>query len=763
VSETQDKQASKPSRRKRGERMSEQDLLNLIARLEQASLGSSVSQGANLATTVYPTSTAMTTLELDRWNALNYYYGRPLGNEIENRSQVVLPELRDTVEWIIPQLMRVFASSKHIVRFEPETAHDVEQAQLETAYVNHVLMQDNNGFFLLHDFFKDTLLLRASYVKVYWEDEDKTQVERYTGITEQELPLVLHENDQSSIEVLEQREHKIQVPEGGQPVSVFDLKVRRTTKGGRVCVECVPCEEIRVSPSVRGSLDEKSNFTQHKTNKTRSDLVVEGYDKDLVYAAQKGTPDWLNIDALARNEVTDQMQITDGDTPDLSMQEVEVRENIMRVDFDGDGIAELRRVVVIGDQIADNEEIEEHPIASGTAIRMPHRHLGMSLYDLLADLQLMKTTLFRQGFDNLAQANNGRLAIDWRTVNTDDLLTSRPGGVVRTSGPPSESIMNLQIQSNLVEQVIPAMEYLDQLREMRTGVGRDTMGLDMDVLQDVTKGGQLAGMAAAGLKVELMARMLAEGVKDICQRIHGALRRHQNQPVQFQLSGQWAQVNPSEWGKRSKITPVVGLGSGSRTEARANIMQLAAMQEKLAPLGLVGPQQAYETFKVGCDVLGYDSPERFAMDPKSPEYQQHMQQMQGQQQQAPQVQAAQIRAKTEQEKLSAQQQMEKMRLAGELKIEEERHSAELQHAAIQAQSDRAHQTRSNLLAADVATHSAVVSARTARDQQQNDLVQALIKAFSQILASQLKQNAQADAGQLMTRDVREAESGLRGT
>lgn len=743
-------------------KMTDEKLLQVIAIYETSALGSSVATGATVGTSIIPANTNMTNLEIDRWNAINMYHARPMGNEIENRSQVVLPELRDTVEWIMPQLMRIFAGSKNICRFDPENQNDTDQSALETAYLNHVFMRENNGFFILHDFFKDALLLRNGYVDVNWEEDTKTSVETYTGLTELDLTQVMYEDENRKVKVLGQREYHTQVmgPNGPQLLPVFDIKIRITRKGGHVQVDGVPAEEVRVSPRVRGALDNKSVFVQRMWKKTRSECIQEGYDRELVMSASAGRQAWLNLDEMARKSVTDELGV-DAETPDKSMEELEVRVNHMLVDVDGDGIAELRRVVVIGDKIADNEEVEDQSMVSCAPIRMPFRHLGISLFDLLADLQVMKTTLFRQGFDNLAIANNTRLAIDWRTVNTDDLLTSRPGGVVRTQGNPAESIMQIQHESNLVQQILPALEYLDGQREMRTGVGRDTMGLDMDVLQDVTKGGQLAGMAAAGLKIELIARMLAEGVKDIFLRMHGVLRRHQNQAVQFRYANNWVTLNPSEWAERTMITPVVGLGSGSRMEARANIMQLAQAQQALGQAyGLVGPKQGYETFKQLCDILGYDSPERFAMDPDSPEYKQFKASMPPPQP-APQVQVAQIRAGVEQKKLVAEKDMEQMRLAGELKLEQEKSQAELQHASVQAEADRQHQTRTALVDADVRTHGAVVAASSQREQNHNDLVQTLVKAFATIIASQVKADAQLNAAQAMTDDVNSSASGIR--
>lgn len=750
--------------KKDGKQMSDEDLLTLIASYERASLGSSVAAGATISTTVYPSNSVMTTLEIDRYNSLNAYFARPLGNEIENRSQVVIPVLRDTIEWMKPQLMRIFAGSKTICRFDPESQNDEQQAEAETLIVNHVFMQQNNGFNVLHDFFEDALLMRNGYAEVYTKEETSVKEESYTGMDPIELASLLEDKADEKLEVLSQREYEqdlhLPLPQNGpqaqpqgqqqQPpviaqIPAFDLKIRRTQKKKTCCVTCLPPEEMRVSPRAREGM-ENIPFSQHQTTKTRSDLIREGYDKELVNGAAAGRPNWLEIDALARNQTVDQMSVEN--PSDFAMQEIELRKTILQVDYDGDGVAELRRVLVAGDKILENEVIEETPFVSGQAMRMPHRHTGISIYDLVMDLQILQTNLWRQGIDNLTIANNQRVAVDWRSANFDDLLSSRPGGVVRGNGPPSQWIMPIEMPSNMISQVIPALEYIDQMRSNRTGIGKGTMGLDADELQNVTKGGQLASMSAATLILELIARLLAEGVKWIFLKIHAELMRHQDKPMEFEISGKWITADPSQWRRRTKVTPNVGLGSGNREEMRANIGMLAAAQQQLGAVGLVGPKQAYESFKLLCEALGFSNPERFAMDPASQEFAQHqkqMQQMQAQQPPAPQVQAAQIRGQTE----GAKQQQETQRTVlglqkelisarNELQQDQTQHLQTLQQESTESAHDRGLQL----------------------DANQSQVLMTLIKVLGPIIASQYKQDPDTDAGKVLASDVASAERGI---
>jgi hypothetical protein len=719
--------------RKPGEKMPDEELLSLIRQYELASLGSQMAAGATISTTVYPSNQTMPTLEIDRYNALNAFFGRPLGNEVENRSQVVLPEVRDTIEWIMPQLMRIFMGTSSPVRFDPEGSQDEQQAQIETASVNHLFMYENNGFFVMHDFFHDAMLMRNGYVKVYWKESKQVSVSRYTGLTEMQLPELLQENENEKIDVLEQREYQIPNPMApppmpGQPpaqqLTVFDLKIRRTAKRGHVCIDCIPPEEMRVTPRARQGMEDLA-FSMHLTNRTRSDLISDGVDREIVDSASAGRPNWLDIDALARNQMVDQLSIEN--PSDRSMQELECRETIIMVDVDGDGVAELRRVFVIGDKIAENEVIEETPFASCVSKRMPHRHTGMSIYDEVMDLQIIKTTLWRQGLDNLSLSNNQRVAVDYANVNLDDLLTSRPGGVVRGKGPPSSWIEAIQSPSNLVDQVLPALSYIDTQKASRTGIGPGSMPVDPDELQNVTKGAHAQNLSQAALKIEMLARLLAEGLKPVFLKIRNILIRHQDQPLEFQVAGKWVNIDPQSWKPhRSNVQPNVGLGSGNRDEMRQNVMLLGKLIVELKEMGLaVGPQQIYDLFKMGSESLGFTSPERFAIDPnpQNPAYIQYQQQQKAAMQSMPQPQvtAAQIKAQT----TLGQEQAENARLAAKLQADTADTNKQLVHDMLQQHNDRGHQ--------------AVQGHKDREIQLDTNHLQILLKlipAFAQIIAAE---------------------------
>jgi len=743
-------------------KMGDQELLAILKDYEASAMGSSVAQGG--VGLGGPKTSKLTTLEIDRYDALNYYYARPFGNEQQDRSQIVIPELRDTVEWILPQLMRVFLATDKACKFEPEGADDENLADQESDVVNHVFMQLNDGWTILHDYIKDALILRNGYIKTYYEKARKSKIENYTGLSEDEVGLLMQpEDDNEKLEIVSQREYPFpgwvapppmpMMP--GQPPQptptapmLYDIKLRRITNGGHVVITAVPPEEMLVSPRTSGSLD-KSPFYAHRVRKPRSELIQDEYDEDDVMALEPGAPRWTEIIQLARDSVLDEQ--TTEETSDKSMVEVEIHECIVRVDFDGDGVAELRRIVVGGSntKILENEEIEEGCIVSGVPSRMPHRHIGFSLYDLLADLQLIKSTLIRQSLDNIYLANNTRTAIDYNKVNADDLLTNRPGGVVRSDGPPSESIMPLE-SNNILSDMMPMIAYVDSLREMRTGVGKDTVGMDPEALQNVTKGGQLAGMAAAGLKIEMIARLLAEGIKDMFRKIHNELIRHQDEPMTVKLRGKWVTVDPRSWHTRNHVVINVGLGSGNNEEKRVNLSVISQMMKDAMAIGISGPQQAFNLAKDTVQLLlGTAAAGEYFVDPASPEGQQLSQQIAKMHGPPPALQVAQIRA---QSTLQAAQ----LKAQTDAQAAQMDHQLQMQRLGAQSQSD----TQQNVLEAKISAlkNQLDIARQQQKDGGQLELAQnkALLGFVADIASAALKAGSQPQAIQSDIRATEQA-------
>ena len=311
---------------------------------------------------------------------------------------------------------------------------------------------------------------------------------------------------------------------------------------------------------------EDSNFVAHKVYKTRSELIEMGYDKDLVESLAASKIEVYNTEQLARfNGLTDAPR---QNAPDKSTEKIEVYECYVNIDYDGDGVAELRKICVAGDssyQILENYPCDFIPFCSLTPIPMPHRFFGRSVSELVEDVQLVKSTVMRQLLDNMYLTNNNRVAVMDGMVNLDDLLTSRPGGIVRTKQPPQQVMFPMQSQT-ISQQAFPLLEYLDTVREARTGVTRYSQGLDADSLNKTATGINTL-MTQTQMRMELIARIFSEtGVKQLFKRVFELTCKYQDKERIVELNNKFVPVKPTEWRNRYNISITVGLGSGSKEQ-----------------------------------------------------------------------------------------------------------------------------------------------------------------------------------------------------
>ena len=573
-----------------------------------------------------------------RTKSLEYYLGDKLGTEIDGRSQVVSTDVADTIESLLPNLLRVFTASDKVVHCEPMTAEDVPMADQATAYLNHVFYKENDGFQLLYNFFKDALIEKNGFLKIYWDDSEKVDYETYENLsivekealqdTKDEIEIVEEEvfEDESAKEefekVLEQYQaqgvdtSQVQVPN----FDLYNCKIKRIKKTGRVKIESIPPEEFLIDRSAKTIED--ADFVSHKVLMTRSDLVAMGYPQDEIDELPKSDLDIYNTEETVRLTDVDNYKI-DAST-DSSTEKVLVYESYVKYDYDEDGIAELRKIVSAGsdgNHILSNMPCDSVPFVTITPIPMPHRFYGRSISELVEDVQLMKSTVMRQLLDNMYLTNNNRVAVMDGMVNMDDLLTTRPGGIVRTKQPPNQVMQPLQAQP-ISQQAFPLLNYLDSVREARTGVSKEAQGLSPDTLNAKTATGVNALMQQTQMRSELIARVFAEtGVKSLFKKIFELMVKYQDKEKIIMMSNQYIPVRPTEWKDRFNISIVVGLGTGSKEQQ--TIMLNSILERQLQAFQLQGGKEMpmvnlknmYNTLTKMVENAGLKNVETYFVDP----------------------------------------------------------------------------------------------------------------------------------------------------
>lgn len=549
-------------------------------------------------------------LAQQRTDALDRYNCLPFGNEVDGRSQAVTTDLRDTVEWMMPQLLRIFVGGDEVVKFDPKGPEDEGGARQETEYVNHVILEKNNGFLLFNTWFRDALLQKNGYAKAWWEKKSDVILENYRGLTDDQIALLMQDD---AVEPVAHTAYLAPDAVMGmaQVPMLHDVKLRRTRPLEYCRVECLPPEEVLVSKNARSTCVSDLDFIQHRTYKTLSELRQMGYKvaDDLGQGDDTGA---LTTQERARNKYDED---TEADNAvNTANRRVLYRETYIRTDQDGDGIAELRKVCLVAKEVLHNEETDLIPIAALTPIISPHRHVGVSYYDLVKQIQIINTTIVRQYLDNLYLQNNGRYGVDVDKVNVDDMLVSRPGGIVRTKGNPAEGVMPLT-HPQTGQAAIAGIELLQGWRENATGISAYYQGLNADALNKTATGiSQI--MTASQARVEAVARTFAEtGVRELFQIVHAITLKESTQAEKVKLRNQWVTVDPREWVKRLNLTISVGLGSGSKQEKVAGLQMLLQVQQQAMQVGLATPENIYNTMVELVRELGYKNASKFVTDP----------------------------------------------------------------------------------------------------------------------------------------------------
>ena len=606
----------------------------------------------------------------DRAQAIEYYLGEPFGNEQEERSQVVSFDVQDTIESALPQLLKVFVAGDRVVQFIPRGPEDEASAEQETDYINYLVMERNPGFEIFYVWFKDALLSKNGYVKVWYEEEKSEEEESYTGLTEAQVQALASDNDIEILELTSYTDPAIDqmavqdqaIAAGIDPMIALanipmlsDVKIKITNTQGKVKIRNVAPENMMISVDTDSPDLQESRFVQHRESTTIAELRKQGFDvpDDVGFT----DTDNFQEESNARDIYEEQYDRTQFD-------EVLVKDTYMMID------GERWRFVVVGNLVILKEKADHVPFACITPMLMPHRHIGRSYADLTMDIQLIKSTLIRGQLDNMYLSNNGRYAVDSSRVNIEDMLVSRPGGIVRIQGDPGSSIMPLSHPA-FPPTSFTMVEYMDSMKEKRTGVTAYNQGLDANSLNKTATGVGMV-MNAAQQRLELVARTFAEtGVKQLFLLVHKLVRQNQMKSDVVRLRNRWVEVDPRGWKNRADLMVSVGLGTGSKDQQLAYLNTILSLQEKALGVGLTDGVRIYNALSRLTQNAGFKNPDEFWTNPaENPPQQQEPAPDPTEQAIQGQLAIEQMKIEADKEKIAAQAEIDRMKAEMQLQQEQ---------------------------------------------------------------------------------------------
>jgi hypothetical protein len=715
-------------------------------------------------------------LSAQRQKAMRYYLGEAFGDlappEVEGRSSVVSPDVRNTIESMLPQLMVKFAGSEQVVSFEPNKPGDEQKAAQATDYINYLFHQRNDGEGITYRWIKDALLSKRGIVKVWWDDRYEDKREDYRGLSDVELAELLDDDeiviteqaprpdeedqeqrdeaiktltmqlmqaseaaqmDPQAAQAVEQIQAQIAQIQQAPPVMVYDVTCKRSTKCGQVRVDNVPPEEFLISRQAK-TID-TAVFCAHRVARTISDLKSMGYKNvDQISGDDQATS--LNAERIERLSYDDEMAYIQADTvssSDESQRVVWLTECFIRVDFDGDGLSELRKVVRAGNQILENEVVDCAPFVSITPIPMPHKFFGLSVADLAMDAQRIKTTILRSMLDSQNLAVNGRyFAVDGQ-VNLDDLLVSRPGGIVRVKQPGAVGRLEPLVGDSALGMGM--MEQMQGFLEDSTGWTRYNSGTDGDSLNSTATGVNVL-TNRADMRLDLIARNFAEGFRDLFRMMLKLTSQYTDKEQVIRLRGEWVNMDPREWRNGFDVSINVGLGTGNKDQQIGHLNALLGLQQQGLQIGITTPENIYQASCELIKAMGFKSPDKFVSDPaKAPPQPPKPSPEEIGAQMAIQLKQMDLQADAQKFQANTQLKQAEIQMQSEAKLREQQAGLEVQAANDQRDAER-EQLRAQM-DAELKAQEAQMKAAMEAQRLEFDRYKAQLEAETKVLVAQI--------------------------
>ena len=529
----------------------------------------------------------------ERAESTEYYLGTEPEGTSSMQSEFVSTDVRDSVLFMLPSIMRTFFGTKKIVEFVPKGPEDIEVAQQQTDYINYVIQQKNPGFQVLYDVFKDALVRKTGFVKVFWDDSVTATTHEFTNIDPQSYQALIMDKNVEVIKESVTNETIITMdPVSGEEVvqeipASYDLKIRRLKPKDQVCIESVPPEEVLISRHARDI--ETASYVAHRMIKSVSDLVAMGYDQEEMeqYAGYGGSA--LDPESYEEQEARNPFDnMVYPDRNDAGGKDVLYVEHYLYYDYDDDGIDERIKVCTAGNglEVLNVEPLDELPICMFCPDPEPHTVIGSCPADYLKPIQAAKSQIMRDTLDSLGHSIFPRMGVVEGQVNIDDVLNTDIGQPIRMRAPGMVQPFAVPFVG---KEAFPVLGYLDEAKENRTGVSKASAGLNAEALQSTTSAAVTATMSGAQGRVELICRHFAEGgLKTMFKTVNNLVIKHQEAQDVFRLNGKFIPVDPRYWDSDKDMVVNVAISKSSDEEKFQVLSQVAVKQEQI--LQLLGPQ-----------------------------------------------------------------------------------------------------------------------------------------------------------------------------
>ena len=486
--------------------------------------------------------------------------------ESANKSTYVSTDVRDAVMLTLPSLIRLFAASENVVNLVPRTETDVDAAAQQTSYINYVFWQDNPGFLILHGAFKDALTVRTGFVKWWTDDNKEKRHKSFVNLSEPQVQMLQGQEPTARLVHLGPQDPQT----GTYDEVVFEYLVDKPV----IRVMGVPPEEMRLDRYARSFAT--SRIVGHERVVPVDELTAMGYEREqcLDFLQSQDIQNFTMESQLRNPGRYMSTKVGDG---------VLYGEWYIKVDRDGDGVAELRYICTMGEDHTIVHDVPANRVKFAVFGCDPISHtiVGDSLADYVQDIQRYKTNMMRGVLDSLAESINPKSAVNELVVDMDDAQNDDNGAIIRVRGNPGDAISYVTTPF-AGQQALPILDLMNDVLKRRTGMSDAAKGLDPKQLQSSTQIGVEAIINGQQERTELIARVLAEtGFKDLFQGLYNEIAESPNQRRTLRINGKWTPVDTSTFDASMGIEVNSTLGKGSDTVRFQSLMQIKQTQEMI--------------------------------------------------------------------------------------------------------------------------------------------------------------------------------------
>lgn len=551
----------------------------------------------------------------------------------EGRSKVVSRDVRAAVKKVLPSICRTILGNDEIVEYQPVGEGDEDKANQASDYINHVVLPECKGRQAIEDAINDALRLRNGILK-WWQCETvDVKVSLHTGLDEMSFAQLVAAED---VDVLAhtQRTETIDTPQGPESVGAHDVKIRRRITTGRPRLAAIAPENWLIHPDAISLED--SPVLGENCRLRRSELVKMGYDRDRIWAiaAASAGPGEQEAEADTRRRDSER----DRAAPQRALEEIDYYDLLVRIDQDGDGIAELRRMVFAGgikpECLLENTEWDEINYADIVSERRPHQWEGNSVPDDVMEIQTVKTVLLRQTLDNLYWQNNLQPIGQRGAIENPEAVMNPSFGlpIWTNQGVDVRAAVGYSAVPMVADKSFAMLAYLDAELTDRTGISDAASGLAPDALQNMTaRATALVEQAGIG-QTEMMVRTIANSLAPVFGGLLKLIIQHQDRPRTVRLRDRWVTFDPRTWNADMDVVVNVGLGAGTRERDMMAMQQVIGLQERiLASMGpavgmnYVTPQNLYNAMARLIEASGLRSVNLYLSQPDPQAIQQALQ------------------------------------------------------------------------------------------------------------------------------------------